>query len=175
MNKKSPHGGFFIWKTLSTEKKLLVFLIMNVSKYNLFLLSKLPISWIAGVRIKHLDEEKCITGVKLSWLSQNPFKSMFWAVQGMAAEFSTGIMCAHKIEQTHQKVSMLVVHQEAQFTKKAVGRITFSCNQGLEIDELLKKAIDTKQGQIIILTSTGVDEKGDQVAQFKFTWSFKAK
>ena len=55
---------------------------------------------------------------------------MFWAVQGMAAELSTGALIILKIKQLNQKISMLVLRNEAQFTKKAKGRITFECKQG---------------------------------------------
>ena len=36
-------------------------------------------------------KQKAIVTVRHKWFNQNPFKSMFWAVQGMAAELSTGI------------------------------------------------------------------------------------
>ncbi len=42
---------------------------------------------------------------------------------------------------------MLVVHNQAEFTKKAVGRVTFSCHQGKELDAVLQKAIETGEGQ----------------------------
>ena len=107
---------------------------MNKTQFHLYLFTKIPISWLAGVRLKELNDETCVTTVKFGWLNQNPFKSMFWAVQGMAAEFSTGFLCAEKIRKSGKKISMLVVKNEAEFTKKAVGRITFSCNQGKELD-----------------------------------------
>ena len=50
---------------------------------------KLPAAYLCGVRTKHIDNETCIVGVTHKWVNKNPFKSMFWAVQGMAAEFST--------------------------------------------------------------------------------------
>ena len=99
---------------------------MNKTQFHLYLFTKIPISWLAGVRLKELNDETCVTTVKFGWLNQNPFKSMFWAVQGMAAEFSTGFLCAEKIRKSGKKISMLVVKNEAEFTKKAVGRITFS-------------------------------------------------
>lgn len=148
---------------------------MDKSKLHLYLLSKIPISWIAGVRMQELNDEKCVTKVKLGWLNQNPFNSMFWAVQGMAAEFSTGFLCSEKIRKSGKKISMLVVHNQADFTKKAVGRITFSCDQGKELDEVLKKAIETGEGQTLTMFSEGKDEKGDLVSKFAFTWSFKVK
>lgn len=70
---------------------------------------------------------------------------------------------------------MLVVGLQANFTKKAVGKIIFTCEQGAELNEILQKAIETKEGQILKMRSVGIDEKGDQVAEFFFTWSFKVK
>ena len=148
---------------------------MNKFQLHLFLFIKIPISWIAGVRLKEMNDEICITKVKFGWLNQNPFNSMFWAVQGMAAEFSTGFLCAEKIRKSGKKISMLVVHNQAEFTKKAVGRVTFSCLQGKELDAVLQKAIETGEGQTLTMFSEGKDQKGDLVSKFAFTWSFKVK
>ena len=148
---------------------------MNKFQLHLFLFLKIPISWIAGVRLKEMNDEICITKVKFGWLNQNPFNSMFWAVQGMAAKFSTGFLCAEKIRKSGKKISMLVVHNQAEFTKKAVGRVTFSCHQGKELDAVLQKAIETGEGQTLTMFSEGKDQKGDLVSKFAFTWSFKVK
>lgn len=136
---------------------------------------KIPIAKIAGIKLKNYDGNQAQILVKYGWLNQNPFRSMFWAVQGMAAEFSTGIMCIDKIQKSGQKISMLVVGLEANFTKKAVGKIVFTCDQGKLLDEILQKAIETKEGQTLKMRSVGIDEKGDQVSEFLFTWSFKVK
>ena len=137
--------------------------------------NQIPIAWAAGVRMESfgLDETKIY--VELDRMNQNPFKSMFWAVQGMAAEFAGGLMVNVKARMTGKDISMLVVAQESVFTKKALGKITFTCSDGGLIDDKIKVALETGEGQTMVLTSTGLDEQGDQVAQFKFTWSVKAK
>lgn len=149
--------------------------IMTHSVFNKILLFKLPIAKIAGLKLNHFEENKARISVKYGWLNQNPFKSMFWAVQGMAAELSTGILCIDKIQKSGQKISMLVVGLEANFTKKAVGKIIFTCDQGEELSAVLQKAVETGEGQTLKMRSIGLDEKGDQVAEFFFTWSFKVK
>lgn len=136
---------------------------------------KIPIAWIAGIRLESFSEDSCQVRVKLTRWSQNPFKSMFWAVQGMAAEFTTGFLCMDRVQKTGKKISMLLVEQNAKFTKKAVGKIIFTCDEGNKIDEILKQAIDTGEGKTLWLNSTGKDEKGDIVATFSFKWSFKVK
>ncbi|PKH70229.1 DUF4442 domain-containing protein [Stenotrophomonas sp. Betaine-02u-21] len=148
---------------------------MNKHFFNAFLLSKVPIARIAGLKLHALDDQRCQIAVRLGWLNQNPFKSMFWAVEGMAAEFSTGTLCMSKIRKAGIAVSMLVANLEAGFTKKAVGKIIFTCEQGAEVDAVLRRAIETGEAQSLRLRSVGVDEQGDQVAEFFFTWSFKAR
>jgi len=145
------------------------------SKLNTFLMFKLPIAYIAGIRTNQIDNTKCIVSVKHRWINQNPFKSMFWAVQGMAAELTTGAMVMMKVRESGKNISMLVANNNANFTKKATGRITFECNEGDKIDEAIKKAIETKEGQTVWLNSKGVNAEGIQVSEFNFEWSLKVK
>lgn len=148
---------------------------MNISKLNQLIFLQIPIAWVAGVRLKSFTDTQAETTVRLSKMSQNPFNSMFWAVQGMAAEFCTGFMCMHKVKKSGHRISMLVVEQNAKFTKKAVGKITFICEDGEKIDQIIQEAIDTKKGKAIKLISRGYDEAGDLVSEFSFVWSFKLK
>lgn len=144
-------------------------------KLNTYTMFKLPAAYFCGVRTKHIDNEKCIVGVKYKWINQNPFKSMFWAVQGMAAEFSTGALMIAKIQESGKRVSMLVTSNNATFTKKATGKIRFTCNDGKAIDAILKKAIETGEGQTLWMQSVGVNEEGIVVSTFNFEWSVKVK
>ena len=100
---------------------------------------------------------------------------MFWAAQGMAAEMSTGVLVMQEIEKSNRKVSMLVVHQESDFFKKATGKILFTCNGGNKIREAIEASIETGEGQVIILKSEGVNEDGVVVSNFQFQWSLKVK
>ncbi len=61
-------------------------------KLNQFLMLKLPSAWLCGVRVKAISDTNCSVGVKHKWINQNPFKSMYFAVQAMAAELSTGAL-----------------------------------------------------------------------------------
>mgnify|MGYP000391804176 FL=1 len=144
-------------------------------KLNLFLLFKLPSAFLTGVRTKSIDAQKCVVIVKHRWINQNPFKSMFWAVQGMAAELSTGALIMMKIQALNKNVSMLVIRNNASFNKKAKGLITFSCDQGNLVDEALEKALATGDGQTLVLTAKGIDLSGDEVSSFDFEWSLKVK
>lgn len=144
-------------------------------KLNYFLALKLPSAFLMGVRTKFIDNNKCIVVVKHRWINQNPFHSMYWAVQGMAAELATGALVMNKIKNSKKSVSMLVISNKASFNKKAKGLITFCCTQGTDVDSVIKIAIETGEGQRFFLTAAGVDSNGDQVCSFDFEWSIKLK
>ncbi len=144
-------------------------------KFNTFLFFKLPSAWWTGVRLRELGKEKAVVTVTHRWINQNPFKSMFWAVQGMAAELSTGALVMDYIRKSGKQVSMLVANNKATFTKKATGKITFTCNDGLRIAQALEKAIETGEGQTCWMTAFGVNEDGVVVSVFDFEWTLKVK
>ena len=147
----------------------------NVNKINAFLFFKLPAAWWTGVRLRSLDDEKAVVSVTHRWINQNPFRSMYWAVQGMAAELSTGVMVSSLIAQTGKPVSMLVANNKGSFFKKATGRITFTCEDGHKISEALDKTIETGEGQTFWMNSTGINKEGITVSDFSFEWTIKLK
>ena len=60
-------------------------------------------------------------------------------------------------------------------TKKATGKITFTCNDGHLIHDAIARAIATGEGQTFWMKSIGTDEKGDKVSELDFEWSIKVK
>lgn len=150
---------------------------MNITprQLNFFLLFKLPSAWICGVRVKSIDRNSCVVTVKHRWMNQNPFKSMFWAVQGMAAELTTGALVTGYIKESGKNISMLVANNNATFTKKATGRITFVCDNGALVDQAIEKAIETGEGQTVWMQSIGKNKDGVAVSTFNFEWTIKVK
>lgn len=148
---------------------------VTVKKMKLFLMLKLPSAYLCGVRLREIDSLKSVVTVKYKWINQNPFNSMYFAVQSMAAELTTGAIVIKKISESGEKISMLVTNHKGTFTKKAVGLITFTCYDGNLIDEALKKTIETGEGQTILMKSVGINEQGEQVSNYEFEWSLKLK
>ncbi len=142
---------------------------------NRFTLFKLPSAYFCGVRVKSISEVKCVTSVKYKWINQNPFRSMFWAVQGMAAELSTGALVMSCIRDSNRTISMLVVNNSATFLKKATGRINFTCEDGLLIKQAIQKTIETGEGQTCRMKAKGLNSEGITVSVFEFEWTIKMK
>ena len=148
---------------------------LSPRKINLFLLAKLPAAFISGVRLKTISDTQCVTTAKYRWLNQNPFGSMYFAVQAMASELATGALVLNKIKERGNKTSMLVTHNTGSYFKKVKGRVHFTCKDGALIDATLQKAFKTKEGQKMTLTVIGIDEEGDEVGKYTYEWSVKVR
>ena len=148
--------------------------VLNPLKLRLFMLQKLPMAWLAGLRLTQLTPEAATVTVRYKYLTQNPFRSVYFACLAMAAELASGIQAMMHV-QAGGSASMLVVGVQADFTKKAVGLISFTCPDGAAIAQAIAESRATGEGRTAVCTSTGMDEAGDVVAVFRFTWSFRAK
>ncbi len=148
---------------------------LSPRKINTFTFFKLPAAYFCGVRVKSISKESCVTTIKHRWINQNPFKSMFWAAQGMAAELSTGALVMSLIKEKNQPISMLVANNRANFSKKATGRINFTCNNGIDIRRAIEKAIESGEGQTCWMTSVGTNKAGEVVSTFEFEWTLKLR
>ena len=148
---------------------------VTVKKMNRFLMFKLPSAYLCGVKLKDLTNEQAVVTVTHKWINKNPFKSMYFAVQSMAAELSTGALVIKKIQECGSPISMLVTNHQGRFTKKAVGKIRFVCEDGNLINEVLKQAINTGEGQTVTMKSFGINEDEEQVSVYEFEWSLKLK
>jgi len=141
----------------------------------LFFIRRLPMAFLNGLRIIELDEKHASVSVPYNYLTKNPFRSLYFAVQSMAAELSSGVMAISEVTATHRPVSMLIFDMNANFKKKARSKVVFTCNDGDVISRAVQQTLKTGEGQTVNITSIGIDEAGDEVSEFQFTWTFKAK
>ena len=139
------------------------------------MLFKLPAAYLCGVRLKAIDQNRARVVVRHRWINQNPFRSMFWAVQGMAAELACGMLVMQAVRNQNQSISMLLVGTQAKFTKKATGRIEFLCEDGLVAQNGVEQCLQQSQGAVFELNVVGKDQQGAIVAEFSFNWSVKAR
>lgn len=144
-------------------------------KMRLFYAQRLPTLLWWGVRVDYLTLEEGRVSVPYGWRTQNPFKSTYFAAQTGAAELSTGLLAMLAIEEKGHPVSMLITKVEAEYTKKATQKITFTCRDGGAIREAVAQAITSGTPQTIQVLSVGVQTDGTEVSRNYFTWSFRAK
>ena len=150
-------------------------LMKHPVKFRMFLFTKLPAAWFAGVRVREIDEQRSLVTVPYKWLSQNPFRSTYFACLSMAAEMSTGLLAMAHLYKINPRVSMLVVKVESEYFKKATGRTGFVCEDGELFQKAIEETIATGEARTVKARSVGKNKEGEIVAEFTITWSFKAK
>ncbi len=144
-------------------------------KFRIFLLTRLPAAFFAGLRIREFDENKCMVSLPYKWMTKNPFRSTYFASLSMAAEMSTGSLAMGQVYKRNPPVSMLIVKNEAEYFRKATGRTYFTCEDGLLFQQTAEEAIATGEAKTLRARSSGKNKNGELVAEFYFTWSFKVK
>ena len=148
---------------------------MHPLKFKLFLLTRLPSAFFAGIRIKDADAERCVATIPYKWFTRNPFRSTYFACLSMAAEMSTGVLATTHIRGRKESLSLLVVKLEANYFKKAVGRSYFQCTDGALIKKAIDQAVASGEGTTVRACSIGRNEAGEVIAEFFITWSFKVR
>jgi hypothetical protein len=150
-------------------------LVNSSVKMGLYMFTRLPSAWFAGVRVKKVEPEFAEITVPFKWFSQNPFRSTYFACLSMAAEMSTGLLALMYIHKVEPPVSMLVLKVHGNYHKKATGVTTFRCDDGAAIKQAVERAIATGEGVTLETVSRGYNESQELVADFSIVWTFKTK
>ena len=149
--------------------------LLNPLKFWSYLVWRLPLAACAGLRLERLDEARCEASLPGGWRTQNPFKSMYFAAQSMAAEMSTGAPALVLATGSEASLSTLVLGLRADFVKKAVGRCTFAFEDIAAMAQAIEKAAAGGEGVTFVARSTGRMKDGTVVAVFDITWTFKRR
>ncbi|GIV32726.1 MAG: thioesterase [Chitinophagales bacterium] len=160
---------------MTPEHRHFIAQMMNPWKFRLYLLMKVPLGLIAGMRLKSLDLNRCEATIRYRWINTNPFKSMYFAALAMAAELSNGSLALLATYNRNPSVAVIIVAMEAQFLKKATGLITFTCEEGASLFAAADRAQQTGEPVTQKVQAIGRAEDGTEVARFAFTWSFKRR
>jgi Domain of unknown function (DUF4442) len=140
-----------------------------------YFLARLPLALAAGVRMRELDAEHCVTSVPYGWRSTNPFRSTYFAALAMAAELSTGALALLAAESAAAPVATLIVGLEAGFEKKATALSTFTCADGAKLFAAVDETVASGEPATARAETVGRMPDGVVVARFAFTWSFKRR
>ncbi|MFN8396240.1 MAG: DUF4442 domain-containing protein [Bacteroidia bacterium] len=144
-------------------------------KFRLTMYTQLPLGFWIGMRVRELNDQRCVVTVPYKRLNKNPFRSTFWAVLGMAAEMSSGAILTMYTYQQKPSVSLLVGSQTGKFMKKAVGLTTFVCEAAPAIKAAVIKAATTGEAVEVICPVIGYNEANEPICEFTFNWSLKAR
>ena len=140
-----------------------------------FMGAKLPLGLIAGLRVESVSALESVVSVPFGWRSQNPFRSIYFAAQAMAAEMSTGLLGMLAVQSAPASVAIIITNMDAKFIKKANQRTYFHCQGGTDLFEGVAKSIETGEGVEVPVKSIGTLKDDTLISEFSFTWSFRVR
>lgn len=127
----------------------------------------------SGTKLTALNEELSTAEVPFGWRNKNPFKSMYFAVQSMAAELSTAAPAMLAIHGVDFKVALIIIDMSAEFKKKAKTKTSFTCKDVERFSSALRELKNVDDIITVDAQTEGKDETGEVVSLFRFLWSFK--
>ena len=160
---------------LTHKQQRLIRRLTNPLLFNFFTFFKVPFLFWSGTKIVSFSSENCTTKVRYKFLNANPFNSMYFAVQSMAAEFATAAQALLAIEGASEKVVFIVVQCEGEFYKKVEGMIHFRSQDFSGFQLAVEEAIETGKQVEYRAKAEGLLADGTPASNFYFTWSFKRK
>lgn len=140
-----------------------------------YMAAKMPLGALAGLKVEALDGHQCSVSVPYSWRTKNPFGSIYFAALSMAAELSCAGLALMAARAPAERVAVYPIGLKGDFIKQAKAKTTFTCSQGPELFDAVRRAVETGEAVKIVVNTVGRTSDGTTVASFDFTWSYKKK
>ena len=149
--------------------------LLRAWNFRLYLWANLPLAACAGLALDRLDETGCAVSLPGGWRTQNPFRSMYFAAQAMAAEMSTGAPAMMLAEGAPASVAMLVREVRGVFTRRIQGPATFTFSDLDAMRATVERAAASGASEGFVARSIGRTREGEAASEFEITWSFKRR
>ena len=142
-----------------------------------FGITKVPLIWWCRPKVIEHTDERLEVKIPLRFRTKNHLGSMYFGVLAVGADVTGGFLAMDSIMKSSRKVALIFKDFKADFLKRPEGDVHFYCEDGLEIKELVKKAIETgeRHNFTLLIEATVPSISMDVVARFRLTLSLKDK
>ena len=139
--------------------------------------TKVPLIWWCRPKVIEHTDERLEVKIPLRFRTKNHLGSMYFGVLAVGADVTGGFLAMDSIMKSGRKVALIFKDFKADFLKRPEGDVHFYCEEGLEIKELVKKAIETgeRHNFTMLIEATAPSISMDVVARFRLTISLKDK
>ncbi len=151
--------------------------LKNTAFLRLWALRKVPmINWVRPV-VLELDEQLTKIKIPLNWRTRNHLGSMYFGTLCVGADVAGGLIAVKIMAERGEKFSFVFKDYQAEFHKRPLADVVFTCKDGLKMQALVEKASQSGERLEEKITVIGhcpsLDE--EPVATFQLTLSVKKK
>lgn len=143
----------------------------------LWSLLRVPALWYVRPSVVELTNEKAVVRIPFRRRTRNHLGSMYFGVLCMGADCAGGLIAMKRIRESGENVSLIFKDFNAEFLKRAEGRVHFTCSQGEAIGELVEAALASgkRQNMLVNVVATVPTINDEPVARFVLTLSLKKR
>jgi len=139
-----------------------------------FGLLKTPLIFAISPTVEELKSDRCRIKIPLNRRTRNHLGSLYFGSISIGADCVIGLLAMNKIKRSGKDISLVFKDFKADFHKRPDGDTYFLCDQGAEIDELIKETVAS--GERVNKTIRGTASvKAETVCSFELTLSLKLK
>jgi hypothetical protein len=149
--------------------------IRNTLYLRYFGFTKIPLLFYVRPSVVEKSDERVVIKIPLNRKSKNHQGSMYFAALTMGADCAAGLLAVELINRQKENISFIFKEFNAEFYRRATADVFFSCDQGNEITELVKKAtLSTQRVEMTLNAIATVPAESDEpVARFRLILSLK--
>ena len=153
----------------------------SLKKINLYLklisFWKIPLLFYCRPKIIFLDEKTIKVKIKLKRKVKNHLGSMYLGALTIGADITAGYFAFHFLQLHKKKISLIFKDFHADFYKRAMGDVQFTCDMGNDIKEMINKSVKNPErvNLAVAVNATVPSISNEIIARFILTLSVKTK
>lgn len=148
---------------------------LSKMRWMLFLLGtfKIPMIGYLRPRLMELTDNRVLVRIKCRRRSKNHLNSMYFGALAVGADISAGIHAFYFAKKHNLKVSFAFKSMQVEFIKRAETDVTFLCEQGLLIEEIVLESKRTNSRINRQIDVQALNTSGEVIATFIMEISVK--
>tara|TARA_Y100001954_G_scaffold211407_1_gene238254 strand:+ start:231 stop:701 length:471 start_codon:yes stop_codon:yes gene_type:complete len=156
-------------------------MLTNIQRLNFYLriisFWKIPLLFYCRPKIVLLTDSKVQFKIKLKRRVKNHLGSMYLGALAVGADLASGYFAFHYLQKYKKSISLIFKDFHADFYKRSMGDVLFTCEMGKEIKDLIDKSLvtDKRLNLPVTVTATVPSISDEVVAKFTLTLSVKTK
>ncbi len=156
-------------------------MLTRIQKLNFYLriisFWKIPLLFYCRPKIIFLDSNSVKFRIKLNRRVKNHLGSMYLGALAVGADIASGYFAFHYLQKHKKSISLIFKDFHADFYRRSMGDVVFTCDMGEEIKDLIDKSLQsTERVNLPVIVRASVPTISDEtVAKFTLTLSVKTK
>lgn len=140
--------------------------------------TKIPLLFFVRPSVVSITDESIVVKIRLRRRTRNHLGSMYFGALAVGADVAAGLIAWRRIDESGEPIALVFKDIHGNFLRRPDADVHFTCTQGSEIDNLVKRAVESgeREEMPVHVAATVPDLSGDEpVAEFTLTLSIKKK